>query len=116
MLPDRDSLELTGKQHYQEKINKRLNNLVETKDPNFKMISRMKEDPELIALLKNVPKKLILYYKKMFQLYIKGDWKKAKHGLNKIIKRKKDGPSLFLLEVMKEHGYKVPKKWKGIRE
>jgi outer membrane protein assembly factor BamD (BamD/ComL family) len=79
------------------------------------MIVRMKQDPELVDLVKNVPKKILMYYNKMFQFYTKGDWKKAKKGLNKILKRKKDGPSLFLIEVMKEYSYKPPKWWKGIR-
>jgi class 3 adenylate cyclase len=114
--PDRDAVVLTGKQHYQEKINRRLDNLVQTKDPNFKMAIRLRQDPELIALLKHVPKKILAYYKKMFQHYTKGEWRKAKSGLNKIIKRKKDGPSLFLLNIMKESNYKPPKNWNGVRE
>ena len=52
----------------------------------------------------------------MYSFYTKGDWKKAKKGLNKIIKRKKDGPSLFILNLMKEHNFKPPKRWKGVRE
>ena len=38
LSPDLDSEILTGKQHYQQKINSRLDNLVQTKDPNFRMI------------------------------------------------------------------------------
>lgn len=116
IVPDKNAIVLTGKQHYQEKINRRLDNLVQTKDPNFKMAIRLRQDPELIALLKNVPKKILVYYKKMFQHYLKGEWRKWKSGLNKIIKRKKDGPSLFLLEVMKEYNFKAPKNWRGVRE
>lgn len=116
LIPDRESYARTGKQVYAEKINKRFDNLIQIKDPNYRMISRMKEDPELIALMKNVPKNIIKYYKKIFKLYTQGDWKKAKNGLNKILKRKKDGPSMFLLEVMKGYNYKPPKKWKGVRE
>lgn len=116
LIPDRDSRVLTGKQHYKAKINERLENLVQVKDPNYVMAVRLRQDPELQALLKNVPKKILSYYKKMFQLYIKGDWKQAKRGLNKIIKRKKDGPSLFLLDVMKGYNYKPPRRWKGIRD
>jgi hypothetical protein len=107
---------LSGKAHYKAKINDRLENLVQIRDPNYKMAVRLKQDPELVALFKHIPKKIIMYYKKMYQLYTKGDWKKAKHGLNKIIKRKRDGPSLFIMEVMKEYNFIPPKKWKGVRD
>jgi hypothetical protein len=79
------------------------------------MAVQFKQDPELVQLFKHVPKKIIAYYRKMWGFYAKGDWKKARKGLGKIIKRRRDGPSLFLLEVMKDLG-EVPKKWKGIRE
>ena len=52
----------------------------------------------------------------MYQLYTSGDWQKARRGLSKIIKRKKDGPSLFLLSTMKEFNYIPPHKWHGVRE
>ena len=56
LQPDEDDEILTGKQNYREKVNRRLDNLVQTKDPNFRMISHMREDPELRSLVKNVPK------------------------------------------------------------
>ena len=114
--PDEESDILTGKQHYQEKINRRIENIVHAKDPNFKMITKMKNDSELEDLGKNVSKKLITYFKKMYEFYAKGNWMKAKKGLSKIIKREKDGPSMFLLGVMREFNYVVPSTWQGVRE
>ncbi|CAI2366775.1 unnamed protein product [Moneuplotes crassus] len=115
LLPDENTQILTGKENYREKVNNRLDNLVQTKDPNFRMISLMKLDPELKIMTKNVPKKLISYYKKVFELYSKGDWIRAKNGLNKILKRCQDGPSIFLLSIMKRYDYIPPKKWNGVR-
>jgi len=88
IISDEESNMKTGKQHYKDKINKRYENLIKTKDPNFRMIVRMQQDTELISLLENVPKKLIAYYKKIYQLYSQGDWDKAREGLTKILKHK----------------------------
>lgn len=76
----------------------------------------MRQDTELISLMQNVPKKLIAYYKKMFQYYTEGHWDKAKNGLTKILKRKEDGPSLFLMKTMEELKFIPPRKWHGVRE
>ena len=88
ILEDRSSCNLTGKQHYNQKINERLENIVKIRDPNFKMVVQFKQDPELVQLFKHVPKKIIAYYRKMWGFYSRGEWKKAKKGLGKIVKRR----------------------------
>lgn len=115
LVPDDASLAITGKDNYKTKINERLKNLVQIKDPNYVMAVRLKQDPDLAAVLKAIPKKIVGYYKKMFGLYSRGEWQSAKRGLNKILKRMKDGPSMFLLEVMRSYAFKPPKRWKGVR-
>ena len=80
------------------------------------MIVKMRQDSELVDLTKNVSRRLISYFKKNYEFYNQGNWAKAKKGFTKIIKRKKDGPSLFLLETMKEYKFMPPQDWKGIRK
>ena len=63
IVPSENPLEQTTREHYRDKVNWRLNNLIRVKDPNFKMVSRLQNDPELIALTTHVPKKILAYYK-----------------------------------------------------
>ena len=87
--PNDESIEFTNAAEYHKnKVNKRMQNLIHAKDPNYKMTFRFHEDPILHDLIKHTPKKIIAHFKKMFAFYIKGEWKQAKVGLNQIIKRK----------------------------
>ncbi|CAI2386125.1 unnamed protein product [Moneuplotes crassus] len=113
ILPDNDYP--TGKEHYRLKINKRLENLVQIKDPNFRMIVRFRQDDELISIMQNIPRRLLACFRKMYSYYREGDWDKAKIGLSKIIKKREDGPSIFLMKIMEEYKFIPPRKWKGIR-
>lgn len=102
--------------YYKNKADRRLTNFMQVKDPNYKMIERMEEDPELIALIENVPHRIISYFRKIYKLYEQGEWGQAKIGLQKILKRINDGPTQFLIHFISEYNCIPPPGWKGVRE
>ena len=104
------------KENYKTKTSKRWDNLKQIKDPNYKLEVRFIEDNELVTLFEDVPTKVIKKFRKMYELYSKGSWAEAKVGLEKIVHYVKDGPSMFLLEVMRHYNYVPPANWKGFRE
>ena len=104
------------KENYKTKTGKRLELLKQIKDPNYKLEIRFIEDPQLTVLFENIPEKVIRKFRKMFELYSRGCWKEAKSGLEKIVKYMNDGPSMFLLEIMRHYSFKPPVAWSGIRE
>lgn len=56
-------------------------------------------------------------FKKGFEKYVKGDWKKSGEILNKIEGKliSEDAPTMLLLNYMKEYDFKAPDNWAGYR-
>jgi hypothetical protein len=76
------------------------------------------EDTDMVDLRHLVNGKFLSIWGDGIAAYIKGDWRKARDIFHETSKMSggKDGPSLFLIDVIDHHGGSAPSDWKGYRE
>ena len=71
---------------------------------------------EFSLMRKGFKKKFFRTFSKAMNLYLIGHWKTARTEFKKVLKiRRKDGPTLSILNYMKESAYCCPDDWIGIR-
>jgi hypothetical protein len=76
------------------------------------------EDTDMVDLRHLVNGKFLSIWGDGIAAYIKGDWRKARDIFHETSKMSggKDGPSLFLIDVIDHHGGSAPSDWKGYRD
>lgn len=76
------------------------------------------EDSDVVELRHKINEAFRATWENGIIAYIKGDWAAAKEIFTDTLKqsKNKDGPSKFLLDVMKEHDFVAGKDWPGYRE
>lgn len=75
------------------------------------------EDEDMIHLREHFTKEMKSQWDKGFDAYIFGDWNLASNYFQNVLllSGHKDGPSIYLLNLMKMHSYCPPKDWNGFR-
>lgn len=75
------------------------------------------EDSDVVELRHKVSDAFRAQWENGIIAYIKGDWEAAKTIFTDLLKqsKNKDGPSKFLLDVIKEHHGEAPADWAGYR-
>ena len=76
------------------------------------------DDTDMVDLRHLVNGKFLSIWGDGIAAYIKGDWRKARDIFHETSKMSggKDGPSLFLIDVIDHHGGSAPSDWKGYRD
>ena len=77
----------------------------------------MNSDRELIYMQKPISKTAIKLFEKGFELFKDGDWSAAKkHFEHCLLKKPEDGPTMVIMNFMKDKSFIRPLNWSGSRE